>query len=170
MEETGRRADIMAWDSGNREATTVLVYLPGLGERGDVFARLASAPALAGVRHIVLDYVDWARPMASGERISLETVADRIAAWVAAHTQRPVVLLGHSMGGVLAQLLAERHPELLAKLVDIEGNISREDCTFSGKAVAYSIEEFAAHGFEECERALREDADARTRAYAEGLR
>ncbi len=156
-------------DTGDPDAATVLVYLPGLGETGEVFASLFLAEPLAGFRHVVLDYADWTKPTLPGETIALEAGAERIAEWIVANVSRPVVLVGHSMGGVIAQLLAEKHPELVAKLVDIEGNISRDDCMFSGTAVAYSLDAFVAHGFAERKSALMRDADHRTRRYAERL-
>ena len=163
------RGEIKARDTGDRDAAMVLVYLPGLGETGEVFASVAGAEPLAGFRHVVLDYVDWTRPTPPDEEVSLEAVGERIARWLAEHLARPVMLVGHSMGGVIAQLVAEQHPELVAKLLDIEGNISSDDCTFSGGAVAYPLDAFVAHGFAERKRALSKDADARTRRYAEGL-
>jgi pimeloyl-ACP methyl ester carboxylesterase len=166
---TDVRSRIDVRDSGDREASIVLVYLPGLGERGEVFDSVVSAEPLASFRHVVLDYVDWTQSTPPRETIALETVADRVAEHLAAQVSRPVVLVGHSMGGVVAQLLVERHPERVAKLVDIEGNLSRDDCTFSGKAVTYSIDAFIAHGFVERRSELSRSAERHTRRYAEGL-
>lgn len=163
------RGDIHARDNGPRDAATVLVYLAGLGQGGDVFADLVAERPLASFRQIVLDYVDWTKSTPPGETISLAAVADRIADWLVEHVPQPAVLVGHSLGGVLAQLVAERHPALVAKLVNIEGNLSNEDCSFSGKAVAYKLEAFIDHGFAERKSALMTDADPPTRRYAEGL-
>jgi pimeloyl-ACP methyl ester carboxylesterase len=62
--------------------------------------------------------------------------------------ERPkTFLIGHSMGGVLALLIAERAPVL--GIIDIEGNLSKGDCTFSGKASVHSRADFEDHGFGE---------------------
>src|SRR5207245_2400094 len=46
----------------------------------------------------------------------------------------------------------------VAGIVDIDGNISRGDCTFSAQAFAYSLADFRAHGF----------AQMRAQVYADG--
>ena len=74
----------------------------------------------------------------------LEAVADRLAAWLG-DTQP--LLVGHSMGGVLVTLIAERIA--VRAVVDVEGNLSRGDCTFSALASAYAPDDFAARGLAE---------------------
>ncbi|MEX3964544.1 alpha/beta fold hydrolase [Paraburkholderia sp. EG286B] len=46
-------------------------------------------------------------------------------------------LVGHSMGGLTALMLAHRHPERVLSFVDIEGNIAPEDCFLSRQIVEY---------------------------------
>ncbi len=44
-------------------------------------------------------------------------------------------LVGHSMGGLTALLLADRDPARVAGFVDIEGNVAPEDCFLSRQIV-----------------------------------
>jgi pimeloyl-ACP methyl ester carboxylesterase len=44
-------------------------------------------------------------------------------------------LVGHSMGGLTALLLADRHPTAVARFVNIEGNVAPEDCFLSRQIV-----------------------------------
>lgn len=46
-------------------------------------------------------------------------------------------LVGHSMGGLTALMLAHHHPERVLGFVDIEGNIAPEDCFLSRQIVDY---------------------------------
>jgi pimeloyl-ACP methyl ester carboxylesterase len=46
-------------------------------------------------------------------------------------------LIGHSMGGLTALLLAERNPTRVASFVDIEGNLAPEDCFFSRQIISH---------------------------------
>lgn len=50
-------------------------------------------------------------------------------------------LVGHSMGGLTALMLAHRHPERVLSFTDIEGNIAPEDCFLSRQIVDYARED-----------------------------
>ena len=47
-------------------------------------------------------------------------------------------LAGHSMGGLTALMLADKHPERVLSFTDIEGNIAPEDCFLSRQIVDYA--------------------------------
>ena len=50
-------------------------------------------------------------------------------------------LVGHSMGGLTALMLAHLHPERVLSFTDIEGNIAPEDCFLSRQIVDYPRED-----------------------------
>ena len=54
---------------------------------------------------------------------------------------------------------AEQHPDLVARLVDVDGNKSPGDCVFSSQALEFSREDFLAEGF----------GTLRDRIYARGV-
>ena len=54
-------------------------------------------------------------------------------------------LVGHSMGGVTALMLAHAYPDCVLSFVDIEGNIAPEDCFLSRQILDYPWED--AEGF-----------------------
>jgi pimeloyl-ACP methyl ester carboxylesterase len=76
------------------------------------------------------------------------------------------------MGGVVGLLLAERHPQRVAALVDVDGNISIDDCTYSGRAAAMSLQAFVAGGFGRLREAILDEGpgDPATRGYYASLR
>jgi pimeloyl-ACP methyl ester carboxylesterase len=122
-----------------------VVWLHGLGEWSLSFDPIAAHPALAGFSHVLPDLPGYGRspwPADVDDVEDLARLADRLAAWLGGRTP---ALIGHSMGGVLAGLVAERAP--VRAVVDCEGNLSLGDCVFSAKAVAYSLDDFVAHGF-----------------------
>ncbi len=68
---------------------------------------------------------------------------EELSLWLAEMVQevtpaRRVVLIGHSLGGVIATLVAERRPAWLAGIVNVEGNLTEADCFLSGAAAAAS--------------------------------
>ena len=50
-------------------------------------------------------------------------------------------LVGHSMGGLTALLLAHREPDRVLSFVDIEGNLAPEDCFLSRQILTHSTDD-----------------------------
>jgi pimeloyl-ACP methyl ester carboxylesterase len=130
-----------------------LVWIHGLGESSTSFEPvIAKLPQFA---HTLVDLPGYGRSAWPDEPFGLEALADHLAAWLKA---RPLAtVLGHSMGGVLAVMLAERGAA--SAIVDIDGNVTRADCTFSAQATAGSETDFVARDF----------AAMRDRIYRDGV-
>lgn len=136
-----------------------VVWIHGLGEWSVSYDAIVQHPAFAGLLHTLPDLPGygrspWPAELPAGD--SLDHLADHLAAWLA--PRPPAVLIGHSLGGVLATLVAERVPA--RGVVDIDGNLSRGDCSFSARAAAWSFEAFVQRGF----------AELRAEILAEGAR
>lgn len=117
-----------------------VVWLHGLGEQSGCFE--AVARALDGFSHTLVDLPGYGRSPWPDAPEDLEALADRLAAWIG--DRRPAVI-GHSMGGVLASYVGERAD--VRAVIDVDGNLARGDCTHSAQAIAYSLDDFLAHGF-----------------------
>jgi len=125
-----------------------LVFVHGLGESGLCFEQVVRRLRLGPWTRHVVDLPGYGRSV-WGDPISLEGLADHLAGWMrAAHPGERVIPVGHSMGGVLALLLAERHPDLIDGVVDVDGNKSLGDCTFSSQAACQPLDSFEAGGFD----------------------
>ncbi|MFF2147309.1 alpha/beta fold hydrolase [Kitasatospora sp. NPDC058190] len=131
------------------------LYLHGLGASSPAyFAAAAAHPLLAGHRSLLLDLLGFGisdRP--ADFDYTLEAHADAVAAAVAAAGLNRVEVVGHSMGGAIAIVLAHRHPELAARLVLVDANLDpitpgRQRIGSSGIA-CYTEAEFLAGGREE---------------------
>jgi pimeloyl-ACP methyl ester carboxylesterase len=129
-----------------------IVWIHGLGEQSQSLTGLAAHPAFAGFSHTLIDLPGYGRSPWPDEPDGLEPLAERVAAWIG--DRRPIVI-GHSMGGVLATLIAEC--VAVRAVVDVDGNLSRGDCTFSAKASAYSLDDFVDHGLSTMRAAVYED-------------
>ena len=130
-----------------------LVWIHGLGESSTSFEPvIAKLPQFA---HTLVDLPGYGRSAWPDEPFGLEALADHLAAWLKA---RPLAtVIGHSMGGVLAVMLAERGAA--SAIIDIDGNVTRADCTFSAQATAGSEADFIARDF----------AAMRDRIYRDGV-
>lgn len=128
-----------------------VVWLHGLGERSQCFDAVATHPSLAGFTHVLPDlpgYGGSQAPALVAGGDSLVELAGHLASWLTTWPRRePVLLAGHSMGGVLATLVAEHIP--VRGVLDIDGNLTRGDCTFSAEACAQDPSAFAERGFAE---------------------
>jgi pimeloyl-ACP methyl ester carboxylesterase len=109
-----KNASIRLLDAGGTEPAAVFLhYWGGSARTWRYVARLLSDR----VRCICLDQRGWGQSSASDERYDLEAMADDAAAVIAALGLHRFVLVGHSMGGKVAQILAARQPDGLEGLV-----------------------------------------------------
>jgi pimeloyl-ACP methyl ester carboxylesterase len=101
-------------DSGER-----VVFLHGLFGQGRNFTQVAKA-LVPELRSTLVDLPNHGRSPWTGS-VDYTDVADTVATWLrAAYDGEPVHLVGHSMGGKVAMLLALRHPELVDRLVVVD--------------------------------------------------
>ncbi len=167
---------------GAEEDAPTVLWIHGLGESGLCLETLldqrdpgGGAPARGRRtrwRHVVPDLPGYGRTAWPGSPASLAELADLLADLSRDTACGEVVVAGHSMGGVIALLLAERFPSLVRGVVDIDGNKSLGDCTYSSRAAACPLPEFRAGGF----ATLRDDVyragldDLAQRGYYASLR
>ena len=92
-----------------------------------------------------LDYV-------KKDQLTLSRQADHAATCIANLGSDRLWLLAHSMGGAVAMILADRRPELVAGIINVEGNFTLYDAFWSRKIAAKSSQEWSAEY-----QALQED-------------
>jgi pimeloyl-ACP methyl ester carboxylesterase len=140
--------DVFVRAAGREDGPRTVLWIHGLGESGLSFEGVLDHPELAGWRHLAPDLPGYGRTAWPREPQPLGEVADLLADLAAELAGGPVVLAGHSLGGVLALLVAERHRSLVLGVVDIDGNKSPEDCTFSGQTAREDLAAFTGGGFD----------------------
>lgn len=150
-----------------------LLFIHGLGESGLCFEHLLDAPELAGYRLLVPDLPGYGRSpwLAVGPQ-GLADQADFLAHWIKEKQAAPAVIIGHSMGGVVALLMAEQYPKLVTAVVDVDGNKSPDDCVFSSQAARYDLATFASVGFDQLRARIHDLGikDTAQRGYYVSLR
>ncbi len=124
-----------------------ILYLHGLGDSGLPLEPLMTEPRLAEWRQLAPDLSGYGKTPWSDPPRSLEEHARWVAAWALALAPERVVTIGHSMGGVIGLLLAEAYPNIARAFVNVEGNVSFEDCSFSRRAARYDMAAFVDEGY-----------------------
>lgn len=145
-----------------------IVWIHGLGEQSATFDAIAYD--LPDFQHVLVDLPGYGRSPWPDSLPPGDTVAwfaERLARWIG---DRAPILAGHSMGGVIAQMVAEQVP--VAAVVDVDGNLSLGDCTFSLQAIEYAETDFVSHGFTALREARYERgvADTALRGHYAGMR
>jgi pimeloyl-ACP methyl ester carboxylesterase len=105
-----------------------VVWVHGLGESSVSFEPVVAA--MPGFAHVLVDLPGYGRSPWPEQASGLDAIADHLAAWL----DPDAFVIGHSMGGVLATLIAERRA--VAGIVNVEGNLTAGDCHISGVAAA----------------------------------
>jgi pimeloyl-ACP methyl ester carboxylesterase len=131
-----------------------LLFLHSLGDTRDVWAGAFSCEALAG--HTLMAPAlpgSGMSPLARTPPLHLEEVATELVSLLrSVRDPSPGrrFVVGHSMGGVLATLIAEQWPDAIAGVLNVEGNLTRADCEVVSNAIVAS----ARGGLASLERAL----------------
>jgi pimeloyl-ACP methyl ester carboxylesterase len=76
--------------------------------------------------------------------MTLRDQADHIATFVKQNRLAPANIVGHSVGGTVAVLLADKYPELVCSVISVEGNFTLEDAFWTAKIAAKTPTEVAA--------------------------
>ena len=149
-----------------------ILYVHGLGESALSFEALLTDPKLASWKHLAPDLPGYGKSFWESEPLPLEEQARRLARLLSGQVEEPVVVLGHSMGGVIGTLLAELEPEKVRAFVNVEGNLSLADCGYSSQAARYSRQAWLEEGAEiVLGNILADEGEASevTRAYAASI-
>jgi len=120
-----------------------LVFIHGFGSAKEHFRHAFNALLLAGFSIASIDLIGFGQSrgpanfgyaMRDQARVMLKTLSElKIGSF---H------LCAHSMGGLVAIEMAELEPERVLSLIDVEGNLTLEDCFLSGKVAEFTYEEF----------------------------
>lgn len=97
---------------------TPVVFLHGLFGQGKNFGTVATRLQHDATCHL-LDLPNHGRSSWT-ETFSLDNQAEVVGDWLAARFDRPVPLIGHSLGGKIAMRLALRRPELVDRLMVVD--------------------------------------------------
>lgn len=127
-------------------ARDVVVYVHGLGESGLCFERLMADRRLGAWRQLAVDLPGYGKSPWPEQPLDFAATVERLIDWMTGLSLPPAIVVGHSMGGVLGADLARRAPDRVRAFVNVEGNISLKDCTFSMDAAGFDFATFVDAG------------------------
>ena len=160
----------IACDYRDIGAPGAIVFIHGFGSAKEHFGRAFDDASLEGFNLAAVDLVGFGKSRGPEEfeygmkdqaRVVLETLDHlKIGSF---H------LCAHSMGGLVAMEMARIAPERIDSLIDMEGNLTPEDCFFSGKIAEQTPEQFAEEGRRKFEEDIKDagEEDPSMKEYSE---
>lgn len=115
-----------------------IVFLHGFGSTKEDYADIVRQASLQDYPFLAYDAPGCGETTCSSfDNMSIPfLVATALAVLDHMHIDR-FHLVGHSMGGLTALMLAHQLPERVLSFIDIEGNIAPEDCFLSRQIIEY---------------------------------
>ena len=118
-----------------------ILYLHGFGSTKEDFADIVRHPAFAERAVVAYDAPGCgATHCGDLSKISIPFLVATARAVLERFGIHRFHLVGHSMGGLTALLLAHEEPQRVLSFIDIEGNVAPEDCFLSRQVIDYPAE------------------------------
>jgi pimeloyl-ACP methyl ester carboxylesterase len=144
-----------------------ILYIHGLGCSKADFIEMTSVSELQPFRLVSADNPGCGdSSYDENHPLNIDGVVELIENFVAQLELNHFLLVGGSMGGLVALLYAERNPNRIAGLANVEGNLAPEDCMFSRNVIPHSYSYFEQVIFPQIKKTLSAKAG---RGYAQHL-
>jgi pimeloyl-ACP methyl ester carboxylesterase len=136
----GVRLDIAAM---YRDGTGVpLVFLHGFGSTKEDYADVIQQPALADRPILAYDAPGCGATTCSDVTgVSIPFLVSVASEVLRARQIGRFHIIGHSMGGLTALILANRDPTKIVSFINIEGNLAPEDCFLSRQIISHATDD-----------------------------
>ena len=133
------------------------VFIHGLGASRNSFDRCFGMEAFKGYTLAALDLPGCGESSRPDDfSYTVKDQADLVLKWIRGLDLARIILVGHSMGGVISIYLTEALGTQAKAFFNLEGNLSYQDCSFSSKVASGSCKDFESKGLEEFRTTLRE--------------
>ena len=121
---------------------TPILFLHGFGSTKEDYADIQRHRALDKHGVLTFDAPGCGRSICADlTRVTIPFLVDTALAMLEAEGIKRFHLVGHSMGGLTALMLADAHPERVVSFCSIEGNVAPEDCFLSRQIHDYPADD-----------------------------
>jgi pimeloyl-ACP methyl ester carboxylesterase len=121
-----------------------IVFIHGFGSAKEHFRYAFNSPLLEGFTLLAVDLVGFGQSRGPNEfEYTMKEQSTIVLELLDNLEIYDFHLCGHSMGGLVAIKIAELAPHGVSSLIDLEGNLTLEDCFTSGKVARSTFVEFA---------------------------
>jgi pimeloyl-ACP methyl ester carboxylesterase len=119
-----------------------IVFLHGFGSTKEDYVDLAYHPGFRGRPFLSYDAPGCGESSCEDlSKLSIPFLVDTAKAVLREAGIERFHLVGHSMGGLSALMLAHQDPDRVLSFVDIEGNVAPEDCFLSRQVVTHAADD-----------------------------
>ncbi len=157
------------------EGESSIVFIHGFGSSKDYFRYAFDSPVLREFHLLAVDLIGFGQSTGPDEfTYSMKDQAAIVIELLNHLELHAFHLCGHSMGGLVVMGIAELEPQRVLSLIDLEGNLTLEDCFVSGLVAGSTLAEFTGNGKRNLENDFREAghheyADSFSQASTVGL-
>lgn len=134
-----------------------IVFIHGFGSAKEHFRYAFSSSSLEDFTLIAMDLVGFGKSKGPDEfGYTMNDQASIVLELLHNLNTGNFHLCGHSMGGLVAMNIVELEPQRVLSFIDMEGNLTVEDCFISGKVAGSTYEKFASEGRLKLEKDIRD--------------
>jgi pimeloyl-ACP methyl ester carboxylesterase len=148
-----------------------VLFVHGLGGAKENFYAAFQSPALAACTLVAFDTPGTGQSAFHADAgLDVSALADLTQLVADRLLPGPYYLAGASMGGLITLLQIRRHGlKRIQGLINLEGNLSAEDCMFSRRVVPHALDDFGESVFEQMIDELRSSRSAGDRCVAHNM-
>lgn len=147
-----------------------ILYLHGLGCSKEDFLGATSAEELQANTLVAFDFPGCGNsPYHENMALGIDDLVEITNIFVSRLPLGGLVVIGHSMGGLVALLYIEKYGEPVKGFISVEGNLASEDCFISREVTRYTLAEFNETGFGNLRKRLSRLKNRGYREYIDTL-
>lgn len=147
-----------------------VLYLQGLGCSKDDFIGATNIRELQPYTLVAFDFPGCGNsPYPEDMTLGIDDLVEITDIVVSRLNLGDFVVIGHSMGGLVALLYVEKYGEQVKGFINVEGNLASEDCFFSRKVANYGSTGFTKEVLKSYQQKLAQSDSKGAQQFAEAL-